>query len=147
MNPLLLLGGLPQFDQIQPEHVQPAMDPLLAHANAALETVTAPDFPADWTAIAAQLDVATERLGSAWGAVSHLKSVADTPALRAAYNASLPQVTEFWTRLGSDERLYAKYKAIPVGSLNAEQRQAHAHALRDFVLGGAELRGKDKQRF
>ncbi|MEO7938958.1 MAG: M3 family metallopeptidase, partial [Burkholderiaceae bacterium] len=109
--------------------------------------VTAPDFPADWTAIAAQLDVATERLGSAWGAVSHLKSVADTPALRAAYNASLPQVTEFWTRVGSDERLYAKYKAIPVASLNAEQRQAHAHALRDFVLGGAELRGKDKQRF
>ena len=147
MNPLLRHGGLPQFDQIQPQHVAPAIDELLAEAQKALETVTAPEFAADWTGIAAVLDVATERLGRAWGAVSHLNSVADTPALRAAYNASLPQVTEFWTRLGSDEQLYAKYKAIPVTSLNAEQRQAHAHALRDFVLGGAELGDSDKERF
>ncbi len=147
MNPLLHHGGLPQFDQIQPEHVAPAINQLLADAQTALETVTAPAFEAGWTAIATVLDVATERLGRAWGAVSHLNSVADTPELRAAYNASLPQVTEFWTRLGSDERLYAKYKAIPDASLNAEQRQARKNALRDFVLGGAELGGSDKQRF
>ena len=111
-NPLLDASGLPLFDAIRPEHVAPAMDVLLARADAALEQVTAPDFPADWKAMAATLDVATERLYSAWGAVSHLNSVADTPALRAAYNDSLPRVTEFGTRLGSDERLYAKYKAM-----------------------------------
>jgi oligopeptidase A len=74
--------------------------------------VTAPGFPGrlDWRC--RKLDVATERLGRAWGAVGHLNSVADTPELRAAYNASLPKVTEFWTRLGADERLYAKYKAM-----------------------------------
>jgi oligopeptidase A len=55
-------------------------------------------------------------LGRAWGAVSHLNSVADTPELRAAYNEALPKVTEFWTRLGADERLYAKYKAIDPNS-------------------------------
>ena len=93
------------------------------------------------------LDVATERLGRAWGAVSHLNSVADTPELRAAYNAALPRVTEFWTRLGSDERLYAKYKGIDVASLNPEQRQAHKNALRAFVLGGAELQGQAKERY
>jgi oligopeptidase A len=93
------------------------------------------------------LDVATERLNRAWSAVSHLNSVADTPALRAAYNESLPLVTEFWTRLGSDERLYAKYKAIDPGSLNAEQRQAHINAVRNFVLSGADLVGADKERF
>ncbi|MBM3398712.1 MAG: M3 family metallopeptidase, partial [Betaproteobacteria bacterium] len=83
----------------------------------------------------------------AWGAVSHLNSVADTPELRAAYNAALPRVTEFWTRLGSDERLYAKYKAIDVTRLNTEQKQAHKNALRGFVLGGAELQGAAKERF
>ena len=62
--------------------------------------------------MSAVLDVATERLGRAWGAVSHLNAVADTPELRAAYNENLPKVTEFHTRLGADERLYAKYKAI-----------------------------------
>jgi oligopeptidase A len=146
-NPLLQPTGLPLFDRIAPEHVAPAMDVLLADAEKALDAVTAADFPAEWKAIAQTLDVATERLGMAWGAVSHLNSVADTPELRAAYNAALPRVTEFWTRLGSDERLYAKYKAIDAAHLNAEQKQARTNALRAFVLGGAELQGEAKARY
>ena len=146
-NPLLASTGLPLFDQIRAEHVGPAIDQLIAHASAALETVTAPEFPADWNALATTLDTATEALGRAWGAVSHLSSVADTPELRAAFNAALPVVTEFWTRLGADERLYAKYKAVDVQTLNAEQRKAHANALRSFVLSGAELQGAAKERF
>ncbi len=146
-NPLLSPSDLPLFDQIQPEHVAPAMDRLLADASAALETVTQPEFPADWTAIAQVLDVATERLGRAWGAINHLNAVADGPELRAAYTAALPRVTEFWTRLGADERLFAKYKAIDPARLNAEQRQAHALAVRNFVLSGAELQGAARVRF
>ncbi|MDE2418462.1 MAG: M3 family metallopeptidase [Burkholderiales bacterium] len=147
MNPLLRFDALPLFDQIQPRHVEPAIDELLTRANAALETVTAPDFPAEWNAIARTLDVATEQLGTAWGAVSHLNSVADTPELRAAYNAVLPKVTAFWTRLGADERLFAKYKAIDTSTLNAEQLQAHKNAIRNFVLGGADLTGDARTRF
>ena len=146
-NPLLDFTHLPRFDAIRPEHVQPAVDALLSHANAALETVTADAYPAQWSRMAAVLDVATERLGRAWGAVSHLNAVADTPELRAAYNAVLPLVTEFWTRLGADERLYAKYKAMDPRSLTPEQRQAHKNAMRGFVLGGAELQGAAKERF
>ena len=146
-NALLDFSDLPQFDRITPADVAPAMDALLEKASAALETVTAADFPARWDAIAKVLDVATEHLGTAWGAVSHLNSVADTPELRAAYNAALPRVTEFWTRLGADERLYAKYKAIDPASLTPEQRQAHKNAVRNFVLSGAELTGAAKERF
>ena len=64
--------------------------------------------------------------GRAWGAVSHLNAVADTPELRAAYNENLPKVTEFHTRLGADERLYAKYKAIAAsaGGRSADARRA-----------------------
>ena len=146
-NALLDFSNLPQFDRITPDDVAPAIDVLLEKANAALETVTAADVPADWNAIAKVLDVSTERLGTAWGAVSHLNSVADTPELRAAYNAALPRVTEFWTRLGADERLYAKYKAIDASTLLPDQRQAHLNAVRNFVLSGAELTGAAKERF
>ncbi|KRD18431.1 oligopeptidase A [Acidovorax sp. Root267] len=146
-NALLDFSDLPHFDRITPQDVAPAVDVLLERANAALEAVTAPDFPARWDAIAKVLDVATERLGTAWGSISHLNSVADTPELRAAYNAALPRVTEFWTRLGADERLYAKYKAIDPATLTAEQRQAHLNAVRNFVLSGAELTGAAKERF
>lgn len=146
-NSLLDFSALPAFDRISPSDVAPALDVLLADANQALETVTAPAFPARWSDIAAVLDVSTEKLGRAWGVVSHLSSVADTPELRAAYNEALPRVTEFWTRLGADERLYAKYKAIDAASLNGEQRQALKNAVRNFVLSGAELTGAAKERF
>ena len=146
-NPLLQFDGLPLFDQVRPEHVQPAIEQLLAAADQALATVTADDFPADWLQLSATLDVATERLGRAWGTVGHLKSVCDTPELRAAYNAMLPAISDFWTRLGADERLYARYKAIDPATLTAEQQQALKNALRGFVLSGAELQGADKQRY
>jgi oligopeptidase A len=142
--------GLPRFDAIRPEHVGPAIDALLAEADAALELAVSDATPADYDALSRVLGVATERLGAAWGAVGHLKGVADTPELRAAYNDRLPAITEFFTRLGADERLYAKYKAIASGpaaaTLDAPRRQALKHSLRDFVLSGAELQGEAKQR-
>lgn len=147
MNPLLCFDDLPRFDQVRPEHIAPAIEQLLGQANAALESVTQADFPQQWHAIAAVLDVSTERLSRAWGTVGHLNSVADTPELRAAYNLALPLVTEFYTRLGADARLYAKYQAIAPTSLNTEQTQAHKNALRSFKLGGADLQGQQRERF
>ncbi|MCS4293025.1 oligopeptidase A [Comamonas sp. BIGb0152] len=146
-NPLLDFSGLPRFDQVQPEHIAPAIDQLLVESEAALKTVTAPDFPAQWNEIAKVLDVTTEKLGRAWGMVGHLNSVADTPELRAAYNAEMPKVTAFWTQLGADEALYAKYKAIDPASLNSEQKQAWDNAMRNFVLGGAELQGQARETY
>jgi len=146
-NPLLDFSDLPQFAAIQPAHVAEAVDTLIAQARRALDTATQPDFPADWKKLSGTLDVQTERLSRAWGAVSHLNSVADTPELRAAYNEKLAVVSEFYTMLGSDERLYAKYKSIDVATLNAEQMKAHSNALRSFKLGGAELQGEAKERF
>jgi oligopeptidase A len=146
-NPLLDFSDLPQFASIQPSHVAEAVDALIAQAKTALDTATQADFPADWKKLSGTLDVQTEKLSRAWGAVSHLNSVADTPELRAAYNDKLASVSEFYTSLGSDERLFAKYKAISSAALNAEQKKAHSNALRSFKLGGAELQGAAKERF
>ncbi|MFM8929016.1 MAG: M3 family metallopeptidase [Betaproteobacteria bacterium] len=150
-NPLLDTTGLPLFDQISAPHVEPAMDTLLQQAQAALEVAVSASTPATYDAVSAVLDVANERLGRAWGAVNHLNAVADSPELRAAYNACLPKVTEFKTRMGADERLYAKYKTIAqapqAAQLNPARRTVLDHALRDFVLSGAELQGAAKQRF
>ena len=150
-NPLRQFDTLPDFRAIGPDHVTPAIDTLLQQAEQALERAVGPDVAPDYDAMSAVLDVATERLGRAWGVVSHLNSVADTPAMREAYNANLPRVTAFLTRLGADERLYAKYKAIAAApsaaKLSAPRRKALANALRDFVLSGAELTGAAKTRF
>ncbi|PAT44193.1 M3 family metallopeptidase [Vandammella animalimorsus] len=146
-NPLLTITDLPAFDQIEPAQVMPAIEALIAQADEALQRVTQADFPADWQALARVLDVATERLSKAWGVIGHLSGVADDAQLRAAYNQALPIVTDFWTRLGAHEGLYAKYKQIDPDGLNAAQRRALELALRGFVLSGAELQGQARVRF
>jgi oligopeptidase A len=149
-NPLLAHDGAPDFAAMRPEHVTPAIDRLLAEAEAALERAVGPEVPADWDALAAVLDVAVERLNVAWGHVSHLQSVVDTPELRAAHTANLPRVIEFSTRLGADPRLYAKYKAVKAaqhGQLSPARLKALDDALLAFVLGGAELQGAARERY
>jgi oligopeptidase A len=149
-NPLLSTAALPEFAAIRPEHVQPAIQQLLAEAQAALDEAVKPETPADYDSLSRILDTATERLGTAWGAVGHLNAVADTPALREAYNAMLPAVTEFYTALGANEALFAKYKAVLAAqgdTLSAARRQSLKHAIRDFVLSGAELQGEARERY
>jgi len=148
-NPLLAQGTLPAFAEIRPEHVGPALDDLLPAADAALEQAVSDAVGTDYDALSSVLDVPLERLGRAWGAVAHLNAVADSPELRAAYNANLGRVTDFYTRLGADERLYAKYKAVAASgdALSAPRRRALSNAIRDFVLSGAELRGPARERF
>ena len=150
-NPLLSATGLPRFDAIRPEHITPAMATLLADADSALELATSDAVPADYDALSSVLDVATERLGRAWGAVGHLNAVADSPALRAAYTENLPRVVDFYTRMGADERLFAKYQAVLVNprsvQLSLPRLRALTNALRDFKLSGAELVGAAKARY
>ncbi len=150
-NPLLSSAGLPRFDAIRPEHITPAMSTLLIDADMALDLATGDTVPADYDALSAVLDVATERLGRAWGAIGHLNAVADSPALRAAYTANMPKVVDFYTRLGADERLFGKYKAVLAdprsAQLSAPRLRALTNALRDFKLSGAELVGAAKARY
>jgi oligopeptidase A len=152
-NPLLQFDGLPAFDVIRPEHIAPAITRLLADDDAALERAVGAEVPADYEAMSAVLDTAGENLRYVWSVVGHLNGVADTPALRAAYTTALPIVTEHASRHASDERLYAKYKAIaqasaaPGRQLSAARQQALSNAMRDFVLSGAELQGDARAQF
>ncbi len=145
-NPLLDFSGLPAYGKVDPLHVRPAMEVLLSDARRALRSVTAPGFPARWDTVVDTLNVATERLARGWGMVGHLNAVADTPALRDAYNAMLPELTQFWTELGADEALFAQYKRLPLAELSATRQRIVAHALRDFRLGGADLQGEARAR-
>jgi oligopeptidase A len=148
-NPLLDLAGLPAFQRITPAHVSPALDRLLHDAEQALEQACSTAVPARYGALSAVLTTAVERLSRAWGTVSHLNQVCDTPELRAAVNENLPRITTFFARLGSDARLLAKYRAIDADAeaLDAPCRQALAHTLRNLVLAGAELDGPQRERY
>lgn len=150
-NPLLDFSGLPRFDAIKPEHVTPAIEQLIADARNVVQQLEAPGDKVGWDSFVVPLEEATERLGRAWGVVNHLNHVMDTPELRATYNENQPKVTEFWTELGQNEALFAKYKQLHASTefvnLTPARKRIVENALRDFRLGGAELPEKQKERF
>ncbi|REF02242.1 M3 family metallopeptidase [Cupriavidus plantarum] len=150
-NPLADFTDLPRFAEIRPEHIGPALDVLLAQAQAAVERAEDPATPATWRDAVEALEAATEPLGRAWGVVGHLSAVADTPALRKAHADNLPRMTEFWSSLGQSLALYDKYKAVAAGpefaGLSPARRQLLENELRGFRLGGAELAEDRKPRF
>ena len=149
-NPLLDFTGLPRFDEIRAEHIAPAIDHLLAEAEAAVSAAEAVS-PVTWDSFVVPLDDATERLARAWNQVTHLEAVVNTPALRGAYNAQLPKVTRFWSALGQNLALYRQYRALAdapeAAHYDDARRKVLENALRDFRLGGAELPDAQKARF
>jgi oligopeptidase A len=149
-NPLLDFSGLPRFDAIQPEHVGPAIDTLLAQAEAAVKAAETVQ-PVTWATFVDPLDDATERLWRAWGQVGHLQAVVNTPALREAYNSNLPKVTRFGSALGQNLALFEQYRALAAAPEAAQydpaRRKVLDNALRDFRLGGAELDEAGKARY
>ena len=153
-NPLLehadTRGGLPPFSRIRPEHVEPAVDRVLAENRRRLEELLA-EAPPTWEGLVEPLEDLEERLERVWSPVSHLHAVMDSEPLRAAYKACLPKLTAYQTELGQDERLYRAYRALAEGpqwaGLDPARRRVVENALRDFRLAGVELDGPDKDRF
>jgi oligopeptidase A len=150
-NPLLDFSDLPRFDLIQPEHVKPAIETLLADGRALIERLTADTTPATWVDFAGALSDGLEPFGRAWGIVGHLHSVNDVPAWRDAYNEMLPEVSRFYAELGQNLKLFEKYKALrgsaEYAGLSREQKKIVDNEVRDFRLSGAELPEDQKPRF
>ena len=150
-NPLLDFSDLPRFDLIQPEHVKPAIESLLADGRTLIERLTADSTPATWDDFAGALSDGLEPFGRAWGIVGHLHSVNDIPVWREAYNEMLPEVSRFYAELGQNLKLFDKYKALrkstQFSALTVEQRKIVDNEVRDFRLSGAELPEDQKPRF
>jgi len=151
-NPLLTFGrSIAAYSEVKPEHIAPAIEFLLKHAQDAVDNATDSKTLSSWDKLAEPLEDATEALGRSWGVISHLNSVADTPELRAAYGEMLPEVTAFFSSLGQNLALYKKFKELKnspeFAKLNRAQKKVIENSLRDFRLGGAELSDADKPRF
>jgi oligopeptidase A len=154
-NPLLFLArnphAFPDFTQITPEHVAPAMSTLLAETRAQIDALTHEGVAATWTDFVAPFSEASDRLGRAWGIAAHMHSVMDSPPWREAYNAMLPEMSRYWAELGQNAGLFRQYKTVmnapEFADWPAHRQRIVAHEVRDFRLAGAELPDADKPRF
>jgi len=150
-NPLLEGSRLPAFRRIQPEHVLPAVETLIAENRAGIAALLARGETPRWASIAEPLEEQEDRLDRAWSPVSHLHSVADNEALREAYSDCLPRLADHESEIGQNADLFRAYQAIAAGaefrSLTGAQRKVVENALMDFRLSGVALDEAGRERY
>jgi oligopeptidase A len=147
-NPLIDMPGLPPFGRILPEHVEPAIDTLLARNRARIEELAQGAELPTWENFIEPLEMLGDSLERAWSPVGHLNAVMNSEALRAAYNACLPKLSDYASELGQNRALFEGYRAVAAQEhLDATQRQLLANALRDFHLSGVDLPPDQQSRF
>ena len=100
-NPLLTMDSLPPFSQIQPDQVQPAVTQAIADCKQKISDVLAQRDSHTWDSLIAPLEEVNDRLARVWSPVSHLNSVLNSEALRAALAqlCALHSDRSVWTRL------------------------------------------------
>ena len=150
-NPLLNLTGLPPFASILPEHVEPAIDTLLAENRTRIAQRLSTHETYTWDNLIAPLEELDDRLSRAWSPVSHLNAVMNSEPLRAAYNACLPKLSDYATEFGQNAQLYEAWQSIAAGAgyarLDGAQKRVIDNALRDFRLSGVALPPAQQERY
>jgi oligopeptidase A len=143
-NPFLDSSFEIRWSQHTPELIAPAIETALAGAQASIDAIGALD-PATVTYANTflALEKASEELNYAWGKVTHLQSVNDSPALRDAHNALLPAVSAFFARIPLNPKLWASLKAFAAtpaaAALTGIHRRFIDETMEEFVQAGADL--------
>ncbi|MEZ5364649.1 MAG: M3 family metallopeptidase [Bryobacterales bacterium] len=149
-NPLTEIRFRIPFDAIQAEHVEPAVDELLAEAQQRLETLASSDAVRTFDNTLLELERVTEKLSFAMGVVGHLESVRTTPELRAAYNAVQPRVSAFYTGIALNEGLWNQLKRYAstdeAAALSPIRKRFLDKTMDDFRRSGADLDPAGKKR-
>jgi oligopeptidase A len=149
-NPLLNISDLPAFSDISPNIIQSAIETILDD-NRQQITRLVENEDKNWDGLIKPLSLLDDRLSKAWSPVRHLNSVKSSDALRDAYNACLPLLSEYSTEISQNRDLYQGYQTIASSAnfkkLNAAQQKAIDDSLKHFRLGGVDLEGPDKERY
>jgi oligopeptidase A len=149
-DPLLDPSFHIRWTAITPELVEPSMDSALARAEAALRAIEGGEGPPTFEGTFLALDEAGDALNRAWIRVSHLQSVADSPALREAHNRVLPRVSAFLAGIPLRPALWARlraFAALPAaGGLPAVRSRFVGETLAEFREAGADLPAAGRAR-
>lgn len=149
-NPLLEIRTPIPFEAIRAEHVEEAMETLLADAQACLDRIGAASAVRTYENTLEALDKATERLDYAMTLVRHLEAVATSPELRAARNAVEPKVSQLHTSIPLNEKLWTAVKEFAATeearALTGVRKRHLEKTVDSFRRHGAELGPAGKKR-
>ena len=141
---------LPDFAALTPDAIASALDAAIARHAEAVEIVTR-ERPTTFERAWLPLERAEAGIDALWSAVSHLRGVADTPALRAGHAAGQEKLVQHSMAVAQNRDLYDVLVALEASpafaALPQADRVAVEHAVRDFRLSGVALDEAERARF
>ena len=151
MHPFLAPDFHVRWSSLVPEAIEPDIQYALEMSQKAIDEICAQDpAAATYESTFHAFEAATEELGRGWGRLYHLDSVCDNPAQREGLNKMLPAVTDFYSSLPLNEKLWAILKTYgegpQVAKLDAVKRRFVEETLEDFRQSGADLPPDQKSR-
>ena len=151
MNPLLDMTDLPKFDLFHVEHIQPAIDILLAENQAKIDELVADSTEPTWQNLIEPLEKLDNRMERVWGPVSHIDAVNNSDEWHEAYVACLDRVTDYGNRQGQNKGLFDKYQVIEASAeyqnYSIAQKKVIENSLRNFRLSGIDLPEEQQEKF
>lgn len=140
---------LPAFTSLDISTVESDLDSLLERNRERIQNLLSNECEPSWENLIVPMDQLNDELSQFWSPISHLNAVKNSADLRQAYNACLPKLSQYYTELGQNQKLYEAYKQIAAqeAGLSEAQKEALAQAVRDFELSGVSLQGEARKRY
>src|SRR5579859_3404504 len=105
------MDSLPDFGTIEAAHARPALEKVLSENRARLAELTAQSNPT-FASLVVPIEELSYRLSRVWSPIGHLNAVANSTAMREAYNECVPLLTAYTSELGQNAALYAGYAYV-----------------------------------
>lgn len=143
------IKSLPKFSEIKVDQIESRLSTLLQRNLDEIDQLLSQPGPFTWANLMRPMEDGDDKLNKFWSPVGHLNAVMNNERLRKAYEACLPRLTEYGTRISHNRKLYEAIQSIADGSeyqkLDTAQQKIIDNHLRDFKLSGVSL-SKDKQK-
>lgn len=149
MNPFLVRDKLPDFFNVKPKDVIPAINKVINENLKVVSKIESVSESPNWMNFVAPLEICSERLNRVWSYINHINAVKSSTSYRKVYNHALAKVTEYSTHLGQSRILYNKYKNILQNNnqLSHSQKKLIKNEIISFELSGVALNKEQKSRF
>lgn len=143
---------VPDFNTINLKDLKHQVETLLEQSKTYLETLTqVPNDFSEQLAVVSKMDHIANDIDESWGILCHLNGVMNTPEIREIYQAILPIMSQYYTRIGQHQVLFKTYQALAQGfefsTLSDAQKSAIHHSLKSFEYSGIALEGDAKTRY
>jgi|TARA_B110000438_G_scaffold299474_1_gene349696 oligopeptidase A len=150
-HPFLSTALEAPWTDLSPEHIVPDMDAAIVRAEAEISQLVAQPLDAvTYASTFATFETLVDQVSNAWGLISHLESVDNTEAFRAAFKIAQPKVTRFFSGLPLNAEIWKVLKAFgessAVSQLLPVQQRFVEETMNDFRESGADLPDAKKDR-